>query len=297
MVVTSLSETFDPSRLRRAGVTRSVQVGELKVSYVPDGASKIVPQALLPSTTQDDWIKNADHLDESGWLTVSAGALLVERGDQALLIDAGYGPFSAAPAELDHPSLAQMYGGGLVENLRSLGRDPAEIHAVAFTHLHVEHVGWAGHVADGADEPIFSNARYLVSDLDWSERQAQHGVTQQMLDTMQRRVETTAAGDELMPGVVVLALPGHTPGHQGYLLSSGGAQMLVFGDAMHTSLQVAHPDWPLVAEPKIALRTRREVLDQLANQNVLGFGMHFADAQFGQVRREGSNRFRWEPVQ
>ncbi len=63
----------------------------------------------------------------------SLGGLLVEHGDRALLIDAGFGPESLPP-DPGTPRGA-IRGGALPGNLAALGRSPAGIEAVAFTHL------------------------------------------------------------------------------------------------------------------------------------------------------------------
>jgi hypothetical protein len=80
-------EWQDGERLRQAAGIRTVQVGDARVSYVPDGVVKMVPTSLFPSTSQDTWEENSQYLDESGWLTISAGGLLIERGDRAMLVD------------------------------------------------------------------------------------------------------------------------------------------------------------------------------------------------------------------
>lgn len=292
------TDQLDPDlqRLRRPARLRSVQVGNLKISYVPDGASKIVPRALLPETTEQDWAANADYLDESGWLTVSAGGLLVESGERALLVDAGFGPFASAPADLQHPSLARMYGGAFLDNLRRLGRRPEDVEAIAFTHLHVEHVGWACHPEPDDDRPAFPHAEYLLSPQEWDGRRAGYGVSQVMLDTMAPRVRTISDGEEIFPGVQAVALPGHTPGQLGYAITSAGAQLLAFADVMHSPVQVAHPDWAVVADdPHAAPWSRQRILDALADQETIGYGAHFADVVFGQVRRTGGG-LDWVPL-
>ena len=40
-------------------------------------------------------------------------------------------------------------------------------------------------------------------------------------------------GGEVAPGVTLLPLPGHTPGHSGYRLDSAGETLIVWGDTVH----------------------------------------------------------------
>src|SRR5207249_1102386 len=122
-------------RLRRPAGIRSLQLGDTRVSYVPDGAVQGKPRSWLPDTTDETWAAHPEYLDSSGHLVASIGGLLVEHGDRALLIDAGFGP-QALPAEAGGPNGA-IWGGALLDGLAELGRRPEEIDAVAFTHLHI----------------------------------------------------------------------------------------------------------------------------------------------------------------
>ena len=81
---------------------------------------------------------------EGGFLIASVGGLLVERGGRALLIDAGVGPISVGPPL---NTFGVQTGGKLLDSLATLGRSPAGIEAVALTHLHNDHFGWAWYPA------------------------------------------------------------------------------------------------------------------------------------------------------
>jgi glyoxylase-like metal-dependent hydrolase (beta-lactamase superfamily II) len=274
---------------QRAGTLRSVAVGDIRVSYVPDGAVKMVPRFLFPGTSDGDWAENAEFLDSSGWLTISSGALLIERGQRAVLIDAGFGPYPEPVSRLEY-GIARMYGGGLLDNLRALGRQPGDIEAIAITHLHVEHVGWAG-------DPAFAHSACLLSQTEWDNREAEYGVTEDVLAAIAPRFRPVADGDEILTGVTTLALPGHTPGQIGFEVAAGGERLLSFADVLHSPVQVTHPDWALAGDlvPQESAATRHAVLGRLADQRALGFGIHFADAGFGTVRRTGTG-FGWEPL-
>ncbi|MFD0786245.1 MBL fold metallo-hydrolase, partial [Micromonospora azadirachtae] len=122
----------------------------MKITYVPDGLALCKPHGWLPAATDEDWAANPDHLDDGGFLPAAVGGLLVERGDRALLIDTGFGPESH-PDDPANPMLGTIYGGELLNGLRRLGREPRQIEAVAITHLHLDHLGWAWSTEPGAD--------------------------------------------------------------------------------------------------------------------------------------------------
>ena len=268
-------------RLRRPALPRSIRLGEITVSFVPDGAVQGHPRRWLPDSTAETWAARPEFLDGDGYLVASIGGLLVERGDRALLIDAGFGPQSFPP-EPDGPNGA-LYGGALLDSLAELGRKPADIEAVAFTHLHPDHVGWAW---QPDDEPPFT--RYLVADAEWA-----HRADYEAADAMAPRVHTVASGEEVFPGVEIRVTGGHTPGHAEYVITDGDERMIAFGDAVHSPIQIEHPDWSFVfdGDPATAAEHRRRLVAELAEPGTIGFGGHFADVVFGRVRES-----RWHPL-
>jgi glyoxylase-like metal-dependent hydrolase (beta-lactamase superfamily II) len=212
------------------------------------------------------------------------------------LIDAGYGPFTTEfPPE--SPAIMSMRGGGLLDNLRRLGRDPENIQAIALTHLHVEHIGWAWHPAPGEGQATFPNASIIVTEPEWPHRSPKFWVTDAMLDALAPSFRTVTDNQEIFPGVRVLLLPGHTPGHAAYTIVSGDNSLIAFGDIMHSPVQVTHPDWIAAGEPDPAgsARSRQEILRELSAHNTIGFGIHFADVAFGTVNR-GESGLEWHPL-
>ncbi|MFC5833377.1 MBL fold metallo-hydrolase [Nonomuraea insulae] len=268
-------------RLRRPAGIRSLRLGATKVSYVPDGAIQGKPLRWLPDTTEEVWTTHPEYLDDSGHLVASIGGLLVEHGDRALLIDAGFGPQSQ-PATPGNPNGA-IHSGALLDSLAELGRKPEEIEAVAFTHLHSDHLGWAWQPAPGSDRLAFAHADYLVSELEWAQRDALQEVA-----SLAPRVRTVTDGEEVFPGVRMRTAAGHTPGHAEYVITAGEQRLIAFGDALHSPIQVEHPEWSCVYDhdPVQAADHRRRLVAELAEPDTIGFGIHFADVVFGQVRRD-----------
>ncbi|MEV4754449.1 MBL fold metallo-hydrolase [Micromonospora sp. NPDC049559] len=283
-------------RLRRPAGIRSVRLGDTTVSFVPDGAIQGKPRGWLPDTTDETWAAHPEYLDASGHLVASIGGLLVENGDRALLIDAGWGPVSL-PAEPGSPNGA-VSGGALLDSLAKLGRSPKEIEAVAFTHLHIDHLGWAWHPALGGDQPVFAHAEYLVAEPEWAHRDLlAQGITDEEATALAPRVRTVTDGQEVFPGVRVRITGGHTAGHAQYVITGGGQRMIAFGDALHSPIQVDHPEWSCVYDHDRVRSAdhRRQLVAELAEPDTIGFGIHFADAVFGQVRRDGAGPA-WRPL-
>ncbi|MGN2642272.1 MBL fold metallo-hydrolase [Nocardia takedensis] len=310
MLARPTAVTTSGARLRRPPQLRAIQLGELRLTYIPDGYVLLKPSGWLPGTTDADWSAYAgdfaDHLDPEGYLVAGLGALLVQLGRRGLLIEAGAGPL-VMPAIEGHPMNGEMRSGALVDSLALVeGLDSVE--AVAITHLHFDHLGWT--LPPAAARTPFATAPIYVGEVEWAwwrsltpamvqtlPEWAKPGVlTRPILDTIAERVQGVHDGESIFPGVRALALPGHTTGHIGYELRSGGQRMLVFGDVFHSPVQITHPGWAIGADYDQAdgIAHREQLVGELADSGDLAFGVHFADVPFGRVIREpGSDRTRW----
>lgn len=283
-------------RLRQPARIRSLRLGDTTLTYVPDGAVQLSPRGWLPGTTDAVWAAHPEYLDASGNLVGSLGALLVERAGRALLIDAGFGPQPDSPPP--GGPVGAVRSGGLPASLAALGYDPAAIEAVAFTHLHIDHLGWAWQPAPGTGTPAFTGAAYLFAAAEWEQRGlAEASTTTEILTALAPRVRTVADGEEIFPGVRVRVTGGHTPGHTAYVITAGEQRVIAFGDALHSPIQVAHPEWSAVNDHdrELAVACRRALVAELAHPGTIGFGLHFADAAFGRVGTGGS-RPAWQLV-
>jgi glyoxylase-like metal-dependent hydrolase (beta-lactamase superfamily II) len=283
--------TLDPERFRRPAGIRSLTLGDTKLSYVPDGQATLNARMMLPEPSEEFWVQHAEYLDDGGHLMASVGGLLVERDGRALLIDAGVGPISVGPPL---NTFGLQSGGKLLDSLAALGRSPADIEAVAFTHLHNDHFGWAWLPAD---RPAFAGTPLLVAEPEWTQRHyAEEQGMADMIKALEPQVRTVTEDQEIFPGVTVRYASGHSAGHAAYVISAGGQKVIAFGDAFHTPLQVIHPLWRNVFDfdHKQATSLRRGLIDELAQPGTMGFAVHFPEP-FGRVRIDGMPA--WQPVE
>ncbi|MFJ4652473.1 MBL fold metallo-hydrolase [Nocardia sp. NPDC088792] len=284
-------------RWRRPSGLRSVGLGGIRVSFVPDGALQLPPRGWLPDSTDEFWAARPEYLDSAGYLVAGIGGLLVECGDRALLIDAGFGPDSLPP-DPGTPR-GRIYGGALLDSLAELGRGPEQIEAVAFTHLHPDHVGWAWHPVPGRDRPAFDRAEYLVAEPEWARQDLlpAAGIGAGIVAALAPRVRTVTDGQEIFPGVRARISAGHTVGHTEYVVTGAERRLIAFGDAMHSPVQVGHPEWSAAVDydPAGSAEHRRGLGAELAQPNTIGFGVHFADVVFGRVRHDDTGPA-WQPL-
>jgi glyoxylase-like metal-dependent hydrolase (beta-lactamase superfamily II) len=101
---------------------------------------------------------------------------------------------------------------------------------------------------------------------------------------------------EVLPGVTPVLLPGHTPGHTGWMLQSRGERLLIWGDIIHiAAIQIPRPDAALVfdVDADLARLTRRRTFDWVADERLTVAGAHLDFPGFGTIVRDG-NGYRYD---
>jgi len=166
------------------------------------------------------------------------------------------------------------------------GIDPRQIDTILLTHMHPDH---SNGLTDASGKAIYPHVELVVAERDvkhWFDDAAMARATErqklrffqwareQIAPYQNQRREPTG---EVFPGVTAVPLHGHTPGHTGYLISSKGEQLLIWGDIVHIpDIQTQRPD--VFMEPDVdgdaAIATRKRIMDQVATDRLLCAGMH-----------------------
>lgn len=262
------------------------RVGDVLVTALVDG-SIVIPIEYLQNITPEDY----DSILRAGGRRPpyhsAINAFLLQWPGHTVLIDAGTSNNMGPGA------------GKLPANLAAAGVSPGDIGAILMTHLHIDH---AGGLLDLSGNPAYPAAELVVSETEmafWHDdaaKAAAPDARQEGFDSARKWVAPYAArtrlftGGEVLPGITAMALPGHTPGHTGYLISSGGEKLLVWGDVMHVPvLQSARPEVTLGfdSDPAMAAETRRRTLAMAADQDLLVTGMHMSFPGFSRIARAG----------
>jgi glyoxylase-like metal-dependent hydrolase (beta-lactamase superfamily II) len=88
-----------------------------------------------------------------------------------------------------------------------------------------------------------------------------------------------------------VATPGHTPGHNSHIVTSGSSGVYVQADVTHVPFLFArHPDWHVFydQDPVVAEASRRKVYDMLAADRMLVQGFHYPFPSLAHVEKAGS---------
>ena len=284
-------------RQQAYGINRR-RIGDVVVTLINDGFEEFSFDILSNNITADEAKTMLTAANLPPIPRMSVNVYVVQDGHRTILIDGG-------------DANCQRTGGRLHYALSAANIDASQIDAILLTHAHPDHVG--GLAAHNAT-PLFPNAELILHPDElrfWRDDEnfrklpeRLHGIRSLALNTFNayQQVTRTATSGEVFPGITIQPLPGHTPGHSGYLIASGKDSVLIWGDIVHwPDIQIPRPEVTLAfdIDPSQAAETRMRLLDRLATDNTLIGGMHLNFPGFIRIHRDRNtyviHEERWLP--
>jgi glyoxylase-like metal-dependent hydrolase (beta-lactamase superfamily II) len=264
------------------------KIGDIVVTALSDGyldgAVEVMQNIAPPEATQmlTEKFRPGRRTSVNCYLIYSAGRLA--------LIETGSGDYLLPTA------------GKLQQNLKAAGVDPADIEQVILTHMHPDHS--AGLTNPKTGEKFFPNAELVVhqnepkhwqddgamSRADDRARKLYFQCAREQMAPYHNQMRTFSGATEVFPGVTSVPLHGHTPGHSGYMIASGGKSLLIWGDMIHVpEVQVPRPEVTMVfdTDPNQAAATRKRTFDMVATDKQLIAGMHVHFPGFAHLVKQG----------
>ena len=260
------------------------KVGDYVVTYLSDGfldGSWNYLQGIEASEAEA--MLTAAHRPPLAHFSIASYA--IQGKGRTVLVDSGAGGFNG-------------WGGRFPIALAAAGIEPADVDAVLLSHAHPDHIG--GLTLHG--KAVFRKAEVIINEADakfWRDDgiKAQAGdfeslftEARRVLDAYGDRVRLAPPG-EVLPDVEMIALPGHTPGHSGFHLTSGSDGLLLWADIVHfPDIQIAKPEVTVGfdVDPDAARATRLKILDRVASDRLAVAGMHFNMPGFMTVEKDGA---------
>ena len=249
------------------------RIGDIVVTAISDGYLDGAYEFMRDITPQD-----AERILKEAYRPapprISINCFVIHSAGRAALIETGSGNSMG-------PTLGKM-----PQNLAAAGVDTGSIDTILLTHMHPDH---SNGLTDENGVAKFPHVELVVAERDvdhWFDDAAMARATErQKLRFFQWAREQIApyqkqrrdAKGEVFPGVTALPLYGHTPGHTGFMVSSRGEQLLIWGDIVHIpDVQTRGPD--VYMEPDVdgqaAIAMRKRVFDMVATDRLLAAGMH-----------------------
>lgn len=194
-----------------------------------DGGSMfgVVPKAL--------WARLSPP-DEENRIPLQTNCLLLEGGGRRVLVETGYG---AKWGDKDR-AIFGMQERSVLDALAELGVRPGDIDAVIVTHLHFDHAGGLTHLGDdGQAVSSFPRAEVIVQRQEWEDALANRSTMTRTylrshLDPVAAQLRLVDGEQEVLPGIHVWPMIGHTFGQQAVRFSDAAGTVCFPGDVMPT---------------------------------------------------------------
>ena len=182
--------------------------------------------------------------DDQNRIPLQTNCLLLSDGSTNVLVETGFGNKWSDKErgfyDLEHRTV--------VDALNEIDLDPADISSVIVTHLHFDHAAGLTSKKHGSDTivPTFPNAKIFVQQTEWNDALENKSTMNRTylrshLDPIADRVKLIDGEHEILPGIKVCPLLGHTWGHQGVKFYDEHGIVCFPGDVLPTVNHVGLP--------------------------------------------------------
>src|SRR5215468_454895 len=145
----------------------------------------------------------------------------------ALLVDTGVGGWDQLLSDW------RVANRTVADALGDIDMSPSDIDLVINTHLHFDHCG---------QNSVFEHAPFYVQRTEVERAKVESRELFDWFGFMNARFELLDGDTEIVPGVRVIATPGHTSGHQSVMVTGADGELdMLIGDAAYTTAQFAGP--------------------------------------------------------
>ena len=273
------------------------KIGDKEITVISDG-SLYFPDSFFAQEAAESELKKM--AKKNGFLSdttsVQVNALVIKDSNGVTLIDAG-------TSEGIYDTV-----GSFLKNFKKAGFNTTEVKRVVLTHLHFDHFGY---LFDKEGKAIFPNAEIILSETEYNfwnngipnlsnvtadQRTKDFFISsaKDVIKNMNKQFTVKNDGQEVAPGITMLAAPGHTPGH--FAIEMDGFVYLA-DTFVHPWLHLPHPEWSSKADvdPATVKASRKRILDKVSNENILVAGAHTNFPGFGRIVKNGKG-YDWNEI-
>jgi glyoxylase-like metal-dependent hydrolase (beta-lactamase superfamily II) len=224
---------------------------------------------LIPRDVWMRWVTPDSH----NRMALQQNALVLERDGRIAVVEVGIGDKMSAKER----DMYALEPGAIHDALRGVGCDPADVSTVVVTHLHFDHAGGlTRHDGTRPDHPTltFPNARIVAQKREWDDAIANRSTMNKtylrshLNDEVAERMILVDGEVEVLPGIRVIPMPGHTWGQQAVAIDAGGGRTVVYTPDVMPTRWHCRPTTNLAydVEPYTSMLTRATMLDRAADE-------------------------------
>lgn len=252
-----------------------MKIGDWQFRAFHDGRFKLDGGAMFGVVPKVFWEKQHP-ADEMNRIDLDLRCLLAEHGDRRILVDVGMGD------RWDEKKMG-IFGlvrrpNHLVAELAEAGITRESITDIVLTHLHFDHSGGLFREGEnGGLEPTFPNATVWLQKRhwEWAGNPSQRDQASFRKDDFaglekNEKLKLVDGRQEIMPGVQVMPISGHTPGQQMVEFHTGERTVVYCADLIPFRSQV-HVPWIMGFDlnPLLTVTEKQNFLTRAAEEDFI----------------------------
>jgi glyoxylase-like metal-dependent hydrolase (beta-lactamase superfamily II) len=274
-----------------------MRLGQFTIWALSDGKFKLDGGQMFGVVPKVMWERKVP-ADGRNRIPMGLTCLLVRTGQHNIMIETGIGDKFDA-------KFADIYGvekpTSLPAELAKYGLGLPDIDIVINTHLHFDHCGWNTRRNGGKTVATFPRARYYVQRGEW-EHACQPTVRdrasyiEEFFHAAEPQTELLEGDQEIVPGVSVEVLPGHTRHMQAVRVESEGEQAYFISDLVPMRVHLPYA-WIMSFDlyPLETLANKQRLLPRLVEEKALVVFPHDPDVPWARLVNRGG-RIEAEPI-
>lgn len=277
-----------------------MNLGQHEIFVLSDGRFRLDGGAMFGVVPKTLWQRRIP-ADDRNRVTLGLNCLLIRSGGKTVVVETGTGNKLGDKREdiygIDHSTT-------LLSSLEAQSVNPNEVDVVINTHLHFDHCGWnTRRDGDGAAVPTFPRAQYYVQRGEYEHALAptERDQASYLPENFQPMAESgqwvLLEGDqEVLPGVEVVRVPGHTRDMQCVRIRAGERVAMFFSDLVPTTAHLPYP-WIMGYDlyPLTTLEQKKHWIPEAVKQGWLCFFAHDANTPAAYLRQR-DGRVEVEPA-
>jgi len=248
-----------------------MKLGNFELHAISDGSFALDGGQMFGVVPKALWERKAP-ADDRNRIHLSLTCLVIQTGRQNILVETGIGEkFNAKFKDIydvEHPPT-------LLTGLCDLGIKPQDVNIVINTHLHFDHCGWNTRRLEGMTVPTFPRARYFIQRGEWEQAMTpterdRASYIEEFFAPAEPQTEFVDGDAEIVPGIHLEVVPGHTRHLQCVRIESCGECAYFISDTVPTTAHLAYP-WIMSFDlyPMETLVSKKRLLPELAREEAI----------------------------